>query len=377
MGWIVKVESKRGRGTRTAGRDGKVRSYRYKARWRDPGGAIRSKTFARSRDAEAFVKDIEATKDRGVYIDPRRGLMPFAEFFEGFMANAPLKPATAALYRTHGRKYLLPVFGSQALSVITREDVHAFVGKLRNEAGPATVEHVYRLLRRVMSAAVEEDRIGRNPAARIKVAKPKRREPRFLTAPEVSRLAAEVPERYRALVLLLSYGGLRIGEAAALRVEDLDLLRGGVSVVRSFAEVEGKGILGETKTEKTRRVSTPPFLREELARHLEAFGTPRRRGSLVFTSDEGSPILQSNFRKRVFYPACRRAGIEPLPHVHDLRHTAVALAIQVGMHPVAIKELAGHSSITTTLDVYGHLFKTLHEISADELDALYRESAGT
>lgn len=136
MGWIVKVESKRGRGTRTAGRDGKVRSYRYKARWRDPSGAIRSRTFARARDASAFVNDIEAAKGRGVYIDPRAGLMPFAEFFERFMATAPLNPATAALYRTHGRKYLLPAFGAHALSVITRSDVRAFVSKLQNEAAP-------------------------------------------------------------------------------------------------------------------------------------------------------------------------------------------------------------------------------------------------
>jgi integrase len=83
-------------------------------------------------------------------------------------------------------------------------------------------------------------------------------------------------------------------------------------------------------------------------------------------------MRHTHLRQKVFHPACRRAGIDPLPRLHDLRHTAVALAIQAGAHPKAVQEMVGHASITMTLDTYGHLFDSLQEETASRLDAIYR-----
>lgn len=375
MGWVVEVPSKRRRGTRKAGGT-EARWVRHKARWRDPSGKVRSKTFDNKTTAERYVRAVEVRKEEGSYIDPARGRVPFAKFFGHYLSTEDLRPSTKALYETLGRLYLVPAFGRYPLSAIDVDDVKEWVvGMTSRGVGARTIVVARSLLARVLEVAMSERKITYNAARTVRVPSASRRKSRFLTAAELAALADAVPERYRALVLLLGYGGLRIGEAAALKVKHLDLVRGRVRVEEAFAEVRGHIVEGTTKTDRVRTVVIPSFLRDELARHLEAFSRPRDPEALVFTSEEGAPIRQNNFRRRTFYPACDRAGIDPTPHVHDLRHTAVALSIQAGAHPLAIAEMAGHSSIRTTLDVYGHLFEGLQEQTAERLDAIHREAA--
>ena len=104
-----------------------------------------------------------------------------------------------------------------------------------------------------------------------------------------------------------------------------------------------------------------------------SFGGPDPEG-LVFSVPGGAPMRNSNFSRRVWKPAIRQADLPTELRVHDLRHTAVALLISRGAHPEAIKRHMGHSSITVTMDVYGHLFPSAAEDLADALDQLYRQS---
>lgn len=112
-----------------------------------------------------------------------------------------------------------------------------------------------------------------------------------------------------------------------------------------------------------------------LAAHIAA--DPVQHSGLVFPSTRGYPLRRSQFRD-VWRRACTAAGFDggPLDGLvfHELRHTAAALAIAQGAHPVAIKERLGHSSITVTMDGYGGLFPRLDEAIADGLDALFRAS---
>jgi integrase len=343
----------------------------WKVFWRDPGRRVRTKTFRRERDAKAWARSVEVSKDRGSYIDPKAGQVRFSDFFEHYLETAThLKASSRNLYRKQADRYLLPTFGSRALASIAPGDVRGFLGKMAERTGSSTVASTYRLLRRVLNVAVEEERIPRNPASRVTVAKGSSREPRFLTPEEISALASEVPEQYRALVLLLGYGGLRIGEAVALRVKDVDTMRRRVQIRIAVAEVEGRLVEGSPKGGRPRTVRVPVFLADELAEHIAPRASePEAR---AFPGERGGPLYPSYFRRKVFQPATRRLGFEPPPRVHDLRHTAVALAIGAGYHAKAIQEMLGHASITTTLDLYGHLFDTLQEEAADRLDAIYR-----
>ena len=193
---------------------------------------------------------------------------------------------------------------------------------------------------------------------------------RFLTPAEVARLADAIGPRYRALVLLAAYGGLRIGELAGLRRGRVNLVRGTVDVAEIVVEVRGKLFVGPPKTRAGRRtIGLPQAVVDELAIHMGPLGSADAH---VFTSDKGGTLRTSNFRAKVWLPAVRAAGLAPL-RPHDLRHTAVALWIAAGANPKEVSVRAGHTSVSFTLDRYGHLFEG-HDLELrDRLDTMLAE----
>jgi integrase len=221
-----------------------------------------------------------------------------------------------------------------------------------------------------MTAAVNADMLARSPCRAVRLPKIERQEMRFLTPAEVARLANAISPRYRALVLLAAYGGLRIGELAGLRRGRVNLVRGTVDVAEIVVEVKGKLFIGPPKTRAGRRtIGLPQAVVDELATHLGPLGSADAH---VFTSDKGGILRTSNFRAKVWLPAVRAAGLTPL-RPHDLRHTAVALWIAAGANPKEVSVRAGHTSVAFTLDRYGHLFEG-HDLELrDRLDTMLAE----
>lgn len=369
MGWIEKRQGKRGTS--------------YRVGWRDPTGQAKQRTFRRAHDARDFLKDIEARLTTGNYVDPKLGDVAVADFWRHYLKTAAnLRPTTRARYETHGRAYIVPELGDYRVNQVRVKDVRALVSRLVDRGvGAPTIESVVRILHRLFEVALEEDRVGRNPVRGVRLPAYSRREPRFLDAKEIAAIAREIPnlenvekaERYVALVYFLAYAGVRVGEASALRVRNLDLTRGIVRVVESSPEVRGRKITGPTKTRRQRVVPMPAFLREMMAEHLEAHGTRGDVDSLVFAGPEGGPIRQNAFRRRVFQPAARAAGITPVPTVHDLRHTAASLMAKAGLSMREAQEILGHSRTTMT-DRYTHLFPEETAVKMDALDAIHAEA---
>jgi integrase len=155
---------------------------------------------------------------------------------------------------------------------------------------------------------------------------------------------------------------------AALRLENLDLLRREVRVVEAVSIVNGRPRLGPTKTGPNRVVTLPKLVVGELERHLAAY--PPANG-LVFGGPKGAYVNRHNFYNRTWLPALKRADLgRPWPRPHDLRHTAVSLAIATGAHAREIQARAGHSSIAVTMNTYGHLMPGQDLALADRLDEL-------
>jgi integrase len=188
------------------------------------------------------------------------------------------------------------------------------------------------------------------------------------TPAEIARLADTIRPSYRALVLVGAYGGLRIGELAGLRRSRVDLLRGTVDVAEIVTEVGGRLRVGPPKTRASRRtVGLPRAVVEELAAHL---ATPAPPDAFVFTAPKGGPLRVIAFRARTWRPATRNSGLDGL-RIHDLRHTAVALWIAAGANPKEVAARAGHTSVSFTLDRYGHLYPESDAALRDRLDAIY------
>jgi integrase len=232
----------------------------------------------------------------------------------------------------------------------------------------ATVGASFRLLRRVLSAAEAAGMVTKNPARGVKVPPSPREEMRFLSPGELLAVAEAVEERDRALVLLLGLCGLRIGEALALTVDDLDLLRRRVRITKAGSEVRGKVIIGPHQDGRCPGGRPASNVVDEFASTWQrSLRAPPALYSLIAT--------EARFAGQLATASLKRAGIaERFPRVHDLRHTAVALAIGEGGHPKSIQAMLGHSSITVTLDRYGHLFPSIGERLADALDARIRRA---
>jgi integrase len=176
---------------------------------------------------------------------------------------------------------------------------------------------------------------------------------------------------YDLLVLILSYSRIRFGEAAALRRSHCDLQGSRLHIGESLAEVAGQLHFGTTKTHRQRVVALPASIREKLRHHLEE--TAIASDGLVFTSPKGRALRYSNFRRRQWTPAIEKAGLSGL-EIHELRHTAASLMINHGGDPKLIQTQLGHSSISITYDIYGHLFPDRLDELAARLDRLIDQS---
>jgi integrase len=248
--------------------------------------------------------------------------MTLAGFWPRFVDATPnLAPSTRDLYEREWRLHTRPYLGKRRLESLKRLDVEAWIAELAARGhGPSAIEHAFRTLRRILSAAVDADILARNPASGVKAPKAPQHGMRFLTDTELWAIAEAVEPRYRALILLLGLCGPRIGEAIALTVDDVNLLLRRVSITKAATELRGHIKVGGTKTGKSRSVSLPQVVIEAIEAHLTE--VPPGPGGLTFTSDHGAMIRRTNFRRRVWLPAVREAGIAgPLPRVHDLRHT--------------------------------------------------------
>jgi integrase len=357
--------------------------------------------------ADDYLTDLKKKLRDGSYVDSSVGDVTLQQVFEDYLRSTrkngrPLGARTVAWYEGLWRAYIAPAPGTSknslglpALALMTLNQVkREHVRKLRDEMvrhfesqenrdGRATIRAVLQMLRAVFNQAIEDALLTtQNPAEHIRSPKRAPREARFLTAEEVDAVAAEVPERYRALVLVLAHCGLRIGEAAALRVSDVDELQRRIRVTRSAGEVRGLGWQeGGTKTGRNRSVPLPRFVSDELVAHIAAFAGGK--DALLFTGPDGGPIRVNNWRKRTFYTACERARSsgkldqdKPIPHVHDLRHTAASLMIQAGVDMKSVQDALGHASITMTIDLYSHVSDELRDTTADKLDAAYGSAKG-
>jgi integrase len=301
----------------------------YRARYRAPDGTERNKTFRRKVDAEKFLATVESAKLRGAWTDPAAGRTTFAAWLEEWWGSAAdLRPSTVSRDEAYFSSYILPRLGAGPWAAIRQPDVQAWVAELSGRGfKPATVVKAYQLLGRTMTAAVNADMLPRSPCRAVRLPRVEREKMRFLNPAEVATLADAIGSRYRALVLLGAYGGLRIGEVAGLRRRRVDLLRGTVDVAEIVVEVRGELYMGPPKTRAGRRIVTlPRSVVEELAEHLGPVG---EADAWVFTADKGGGLRPSNFRVKVWRPAVRTAGLAPL-RPHDLRHTAVALWIAAG-----------------------------------------------
>lgn len=298
-------------------------------------------------------------------------------------ARQTVRPRTYECYALSVRR-LTPHLGKVRLSALTPAHVQKCYAALLDQGlSRRSVELDHAVLHRALKMAVQWNLMGRNPTEAVAVPRPERKEMQVLTSEQVQQLFASTAEdRLHGLWVLLATTGLRMGEATALRWEDVNFKNGRVTIQRAIQPQKGKGmVIVEPKTERSRRTvhlaeGTVSALRQHRARQvaerLQAGSLWEDQG-LIFCSETGRPLSPSMVEKP-FQRALVVAGL-PRIRLHDLRHTAATLLLADGMHPKLVQEMLGHSTITLTLDTYSRVVPAMHMEAATSMNKLFKRAA--
>jgi integrase len=332
------------------------RTYRSKA---TAGRALRERVAQEARDE---VPDEAASRER------------FETVADAWLATTRrrVKARTAEGYEELLRTRIVPAFGTRKIGSITSREIEEWLGSL-SDLGLAikTVRNAYTPLVATFKYAQRHNMIRSNPCSGVDLpARPDEAEfeGQPLTRDEVAALAVELDrwEPYGLAGRLLAGVGLRAAEFAALRIGDLDVDRGAVSVVRTLARNRktDEWIVGTPKSRRGRR--EVPILDDQLladlANYLRDHPRSGERDAPLFygraigghTPDPSKPFDPDVFYQWHLKPAARRVGIPHL-RVHDLRHTAATLWHEDGIPLSVISRWLGHASVAVTDRIYVHL----------------------
>jgi len=350
----------------------KAGEARYVVRFRINGrtDARPFRTLVAARD---FRTRIEADALDGVVVDPRAGTRTLDNYFGSWVATRlvkgrPLTPATRLGYERLYRRNIATQLGGRQLRSIRPETVRTWHADVTAAAGPDQAAKSYRLLRAVLATAETDELIRQNPC-RIRGGGQENAPERPMVATSlVLELAEAVDSRYRAMVLLAGFAGLRTGETLGLRRCDVDLLHGEVHVERQAQEIAGSGrVVLAPKSEAGRRVvALPTIVVTALEHHLATYADTGPDGPL-FTGPEGGSLRRATF-SRVWRAAVAATGTPMGLRPHDLRHHAATLTAR--MPGITTKELMariGHASPRAAL-IYQHATRERDRAVASFLD---------
>jgi len=330
----------------------------WRTRWRNPAGAPRSEVFARKLDANQKSIKVENDKLTGAYIDPRDGKQTFKSYAEDWRQIQVHADGTEQLVEQHLRLHVYPRIGDRPIGAVRTSEVQALVKAASQTLAASTVEVVYSRVKAVFKAAVRDRLRFETPCVDIKLPKPKGKVDNVMTVDQVLAIAGQVPERYRALVLVGAGTGLRPGELFGLTVPAIDFLRRTLDVERQMVRVRGQGVelRDILKTEASRRrVPLAKVVVDILADHLRQWPAHPELG-LIFTNQRGGPIQQYPLGE-VWKTARGKAGVPEWANgPHQLRHHFASLLIEDGASVKVVQKRLGHASAKTTLDTYGHMF---------------------
>lgn len=335
----------------------------WRARYRDAAGKEHARHFELKKDAQRWLDEVTASKVTGTYVDPRKGRITVEAMAKAWQTNPEWEESTKARNVSILDRHVIPRWGSVKLVDVAHEDIQVWVNELvASGMAGGTVRKVAGVLSGVLAMAVKARRLAANPAAGVNLPKQKKPGKRYLNDVQLENLA-EASDEYGDLVLVLGYCGLRIGEAAALRVKHVDMLRRRLRVEESVTEVNGKLVWTTPKDDEARSVPWPAFLVPDMEDRIRGRGPE----DLLFPAPRGGALRVRNMRRDWFDLAAEVAGVKGLTP-HELRHTAASLAVRAGASVLALQRMLGHDKPSTTLDVYSDLFDEDLDAVADKLD---------
>ncbi|MGW8327959.1 tyrosine-type recombinase/integrase [Streptomyces sp. NPDC055897] len=373
---------------------------RYQARYVDPDGKRKSKSFSdgQKRLAEQWLSTLQADVARGDFIDPNASRTTFQQFAETWLANQSGDPNTRASMKSQLTLHAFPRIGARQLGSFQPSHIRTFVTQLEETGMSGSYARViFSNVRSVLSAAVEDGCLRRNPCNSRTVTLPAMGARRVVPwEPErVFAVRAAMVERFRPMVDVGAGCGLRQGEILGLCVEDIDFDSGTLHVVQQLKLSLSKAVFAPPKGGKLRDVPLPDPVAEALQEHMRKFPPvdiklPWMRGNgqpvtrrLLFTGPNGGHVWRTSLNEDHWKPALAKAGVIPTAKsrehaaarehgMHAMRHFYASVLLDAGESIKAVAEYLGHSDPGLTLKVYAHLMPSSQERARKALGAALR-----
>lgn len=267
-----------------------------------------------------------------------------------------VKYSTYTTYLYKLKKYVFPTIGQIPLNQLTTQHIQTLIQDWQNKGLEATTIHVlYQMIKKSLKDACEQKRIFQTPCQLIRLPKRKKNKVSALTKKEQESLEkrAKGISLYKGLPVLLALNaGLRIGEIAALRWEDIDLKNRFIYVRQTFQrlplqikEKKTQLVFDSSKTESSNRVIP---MGVNLYKYLKRW-KKKSPGDFV-CSNKGTPS-EPRLLTYYFHEIRKMCGIVSV-HFHQLRHTFATRCIEANGDIASVSKLLGHTSTQTTLDIY-------------------------
>lgn len=337
------------------------------------------------REAEKLMNEMLYQLQTGTYIDPSN--LTVGEYLHRWLnthCKTNLAPKTYHSYQCEIRNHIMPELGMFSLDQLTPIHLQEYYskkltsGRKDGQGGLSarSVHYHHRILRTAFKHATQLQLIARNPADSVVPPRFRSKEMYVLNKEQaLAFLEAIKDHRDYNLILTAVYTGLRRGELLGLRWADIDLKKNTLNVRQQLQYISGQGIMFKSpKTEKSRRqIPLMPIvaitlrkLKKEQAQEKLIHGISYEDNDLVFCLENGHP-LDPNVLGRRFRKLVDKHG-HPELRFHDLRHTCATLLLAAGVDAKKVQDIMGHESISTTLDIYGHVLPTMQKEAIQQLN---------
>ena len=365
----------------------------WQARYRDPAGRQRAKTFSgesAKRKAEAFLDKMRDQVRSGSFVDLDRGQMTIVEWHAKWRPTRRIAANTDETADSVWLNHVRPHFGSWPLVSIGHLDVEEWIAKLTTKVGKATIDKAYQMLDGMMAAAVKDRRVPRNPCEGVKLPKAQPKHPDDLLPPTYDQLAeirGEFDEFFHPMLIVAEETGLRWGELIGLRRCWVDLEDSSIQVRETIIQVRGRTQRKAYPKSAAGCRTVPLSARaaHALKGHLEKYpaattktapGSGMHPEELVFRSPwagrkvKGRAVFDGVMDRAGFWRKWNRATdntgisrkvvnpqtgrVERWPHFHDVRHAFASRLHELGIPEADAQRILGHERGARVTWLYTH-----------------------
>lgn len=347
---------------------------RWRARYVDDAGKEHARSFPRKIDAQQWLDNIVSSQVTGSYIDPEKGKVTFGSFYREWATRQVWVPGTVRAMDLAANSV---TFSDVGMADLRPSHVESWV-RTMVDAGlqPSTIKTRFNNVRSVLRAAVRDRMLAHDPSQTVTLPRTRRAEAAMVipTPGQVGALLQVADDDFRAFVGLCAFAGLRLGEAAALQVGDVDFLRREIRVRRQVQRANGHAVeIRAPKYGSERAIPAPDGLLDIVSLHIAHWRAGTDPARWLFPGTGGHPWHQNSVGYR-WRKTREGAGVDSL-RLHDLRHFYASGLIAAGCDVVTVQRALGHHSAAVTLTTYSHLWPDASDRTRKAADGMFTASA--